>query len=113
MGEEILDLTFCLTEVSISFTVSSMSGILSSISYILLIKFASVVPAPVPKLPFPEFPQFAFSLLILFPLLGLEMFYSSPSSLFLFYFFFLQIFKRDLLISSLRTAIIFIKSVSK
>lgn len=40
---KVLDLTFYLTDVSISSTMSSMAEVLSSVSYILLVMLNSVV----------------------------------------------------------------------
>ena len=56
------DITFSLTKVSIS----SMPQSLSSIPCILLVKLASVAPVRVPRLSFADFPQFGFTLLIVF-----------------------------------------------
>jgi hypothetical protein len=70
-----------LSNVPISSIVSPMPEILSSISCILLVKLASVVPVRIPDFfSFSEFPKFVFSLLLLFPFSGLEPFYPfSPS----------------------------------
>ena len=46
---KILDLTFSLTDVSISHIISSTSVILSSISYIMLVMFIFVVPVHLPR----------------------------------------------------------------
>ena len=61
-----LDLTFSLTDASISLIISSMPEILPSICCILLIMLVSVVLVIFPKFPSPGFPQFVFSLLFLF-----------------------------------------------
>lgn len=64
-----------------------------------------MVPVQVPR--FPHFPQFEFSLLILFPHSGVELFYIH--FLLLFVCVFLDL--RGVFISSLKTSIIFIKAV--
>lgn len=72
----ILDLTFCLFKVSISPIISSIAESLfcNSLFYCLC------VPVHVSKFLIPRCPQFVFSSLILFPLSGLELFYSFPTT---------------------------------
>jgi hypothetical protein len=63
--KKFLDLAFSLTHVFISSIISSTLEILSSISYILLVKLASVVLFAYLEFSFPEFPQFVVSFLLL------------------------------------------------
>jgi hypothetical protein len=74
-----LDLAFSLTEVAISSKVSSMLEILSSISYILLVMLGSIFLVLFLGFSNPELYPFVFSLLFLFPFLGLGHFYSFSS----------------------------------
>ena len=67
-----LDLMFSFTDVSLSFIVSSMPEILSSIFCILLVMLASIV--PILFLSF-YISRVLFSLLLLFPFLSLAQFY--------------------------------------
>lgn len=71
----ILELIFSLFNVSISSSFSSVSVILSFISCILLVILLSLVLLEYLYFPCPEFHQFLFFLMILFPCSGLEHFY--------------------------------------
>ena len=75
-----LHLTFSLTNVFIYSIDSSLPEILSLSSSVLLVTLASVVPFQIPKVFLFRFPQFVFSLLLLFAVLGLEQFYWFPST---------------------------------
>jgi hypothetical protein len=75
------DLTLSLVEVSISSIWSYVPKLFSSISFILLVKLA---PFKFLIFSFPDFLCFGFTILILFPLSGLELFYSFPSTVCVF-----------------------------
>lgn len=70
-GLDVLDLTFSLTKVSISFLLSSVPEILPSL---VLVKLSSEVLVDLLKFLFPFVSQFEFSLVISFLLSCLELF---------------------------------------
>ena len=86
------DLTFSLTHVFIYSIVMSMTGILSSISCVMLVIFASVGSVHLSRSLSPGFPQFVFFipffififLLLPFPSSPLKQFYFFPSTAWFF-----------------------------
>lgn len=77
-NQNVLDLSFSLTKVHISSILSSVSEMIFSISFILLLKLASGVSAQVSKFFISRFPQLGFSFFN--TLSYFELFYSFPSS---------------------------------
>jgi hypothetical protein len=101
-----LDLIFSLTDVSISFITSSMPETLSSISCILLVMLATVVPLNLPRFSISRILPDCVFFIASISISGLEQFYAFPlPGLIVFSCTSL----RDLFISSLKVSIIFIR----